>query len=151
MQITCPRCGSDKTVKNGQANGNPKRKCKACNYQYTKDQLPGAPHNVRLACVMLYVHGLSMNAIGKLFNYSTPAVLKWIKTFGRQHFFKPEPISDAVVLEIDEMHHYLKKSPLKSGYGRLIVEIPASSSTGSLAAVMQLPLRDLDQGLKSGK
>ena len=143
METTCPKCGSNKTVKNGQANGHPKRKCKDCTYQYTKNNLPGAPQNVRLACVLLYVHGLSMNSIAKLFNYTPPAVLRWIKDFGRQHFFKPEPISDSVVLEIDEMHHYLKKNPIKSGYGRLIVEIPDSSLTGSLAAVMQIPLRDL--------
>jgi len=144
MEIICPRCGSDKTVKNGQANGRPKRKCRACAYQYTRDTLPGTPQNVRLACVLLYVHGLSMNSIAKLFNYTPPAVLRWIKTFARQNFFKPEPVSDSVVLEIDEMHHYLKKNPIKSGYGRLIVEIPDSSSTGSLAAVMQIPLRDLN-------
>ena len=143
MEIICPRCGSNKTVKNGQANGHPKRKCRACTYQYTRDTLPGAPQNVRLACVLLYVHGLSMNSIAKLFNYTPPAVLRWIKTFARQNFFKPEPVSDSVVLEIDEMHHYLKKNPIKSGYGRLIVEIPDSSSTGNLAAVIQIPLRDL--------
>lgn len=146
MEIICPKCGSNKTVKNGQANGHPKRKCKACAYQYTKDNLPGAPQNIRLACVLLYVHGLSMNSIAKLFNYTPPAVLRWIKAFGHQHFVKPEPISDSVVLEIDEMHHYLKKNPIKSGYGRLIVEIPANSSIGSLVAVMQLPLRDLSPG-----
>lgn len=146
METTCPKCGSNKTVKNGQANGHPKRKCKDCTYQYTKNNLPGAPQNVRLACVLLYVHGLSMNSIAKLFNYTPPAVLRWIKAFSRQHFFKPEPISDSVVLEIDEMHHYLKKNPIKSGYGRLIVEIPVNSSIGSLAAVMQIPLRDSNPG-----
>ena len=146
METTCPKCGSNKTVKNGQANGHPKRKCKDCTYQYTKNNLPGAPQNVRLACVLLYVHGLSMNSIAKLFNYTPPAVLRWIKDFGRQHFFKPEPISDSVVLEIDEIHHYLKKNPIKSGYGRLIVEIPVNSSIGSLAAVMQIPLRDSNSG-----
>lgn len=109
MEVVCPKCGSDKTVKNGKANGFPKRKCKNCTYQYTKATLPGAPQDLRLACVLLYAHGLSMNAIAKLFNYSTPAVLRWIKAFGRQHCFKPAPVSDAVVLEIDEMHHYLKK------------------------------------------
>lgn len=146
METTCPKCGSNKTVKNGQANGHPKRKCKDCTYQYTKNNLPGAPQNVRLACVLLYVYGLSMNSIAKLFNYTPPAVLRWIKAFGRQHFFKPEPVSDSVVLEIDEMHHYLKKNPIKSGYGRLIVEIPVNSSIGSLAAVMQIPLRDSNSG-----
>ena len=146
METTCPKCGSNKTVKNGQANGHPKRKCKDCTYQYTKNNLPGAPQNVRLACVLLYVRGLSMNSIAKLFNYTPPAVLRWIKAFGRQHFFKPEPISDSVVLEIDEMHHYLKKNPIKSGYGRLIVEIPVNSSIGSLVAVMQIPLRDSNSG-----
>jgi transposase len=146
METTCPKRGSNKTVKNGQANGHPKRKCKTCSYQYTKNNLPGAPQNIRLACVLLYVHGLSMNSIAKLFNYTPPAVLRWIKAFGHQHLVKPEPISDSVVLEIDEMHHYLKKNPIKSGQARLIVEIPNSPSIGSLVAVMQLPLRDLKPG-----
>lgn len=109
MEIVCPRCSSNKTVKNSPENGHPKRKCKACAHQYTKDTLPGAPQNVRLACVLLYVHRLSMNSIAKLFNYTPPAVLRWIKAFSRQNFFKPEPVSDSVVLEIDKMHHYLKK------------------------------------------
>ena len=109
MGIYCPRCGGDKTVKNGQANGNPKRKCKTCYYQYTKGSLPGAPYNIRLMSVLLYVHGLSINSIGRLLNYTPPAVLRWIKDFARLNYFKPEPISDSVVIEIDEMHHYLKK------------------------------------------
>ena len=79
MGIYCPRCGGDKTVKNGQANGNPKRKCKTCYYQYTKDSLPGAPYNIRLMSVLLYVRGLSINSIGRLLNYTPPAVLRWIK------------------------------------------------------------------------
>ena len=78
MEINCPRCGSDKTVKNGQANGNPKRKCKACYFQYTKDSLPGAPYHIRLMSVLLYVHGLSINSIARLLNYTPPAVLRWI-------------------------------------------------------------------------
>ena len=95
--------------------------------------------------VLLYVHGLSINSIARLLNYTPPAVLRWIKDFARLNDFKPEPISDAVFIEVDEMHHYLKESPIKSGYGRLIVEIPDSSSTGRLAAVMPIPLRDLKQ------
>lgn len=71
--------------------------------------MPGAPHNFRLISVVLYVHGLSINAIARLLNYTPLAVLRWIKNLACQHLFKPEPTSDAVVLEIDEMHHYLKE------------------------------------------
>jgi transposase len=145
MDKYCPRCGSGHTVMNGQANGNAKRKCKSCDYQYSKDELPGAPQNIRLASVLLYVHGLSINAIARLLDYTPPAVLRWIKAFGRINYFKPEPLSNAVVLETDEMHQYLKTNPIKAGYGRLIIEIPTSKSTGSLAAVMQIPLRELKQ------
>lgn len=144
MEKACPRCSSVTTVRNGKANGNPKRKCKDCKYQFTRDTLPGASQNLRLTCVWLYAHGLSMNAIARLINYTPPAVLRWIKNFSQQHCFKPEPVSDAVLLEIDEMHHYLKKNPIKSGYGRLTVEIPRDSSIGSLAVVMQIPLQNLN-------
>jgi hypothetical protein len=90
----------------------------------------------KLLAVVLYMHGLSLNAIAKLFNVSAPAVLKWVRNFAQDTYEKPKPGS-AIVMEIDEMWHYLKKNPTSFGYGRLIVAIPVSSLTGNVAIVME--------------
>ena len=70
--------------------------------------------NKRLA-VLLYCHGISMNAISKMFSISVTSVLKWIRTFAQQHAQK-EQVSkgQCVVLELDEMWHYIgnKKNKL---------------------------------------
>ena len=62
----------------------------------------------KLLATILYMHGLSLNAIARLFNVSAPAVLKWVRNFARENYEKPKPGS-AVVMEVDEMWHYLQK------------------------------------------
>ena len=57
------------------------------------------PLAVKLLAVTLYVHGLSMDAIAKLLQVSTPAVLKWIRTFAETHCTKPQSTATAAVIE----------------------------------------------------
>ena len=90
----------------------------------------------KVLAVLLYMHGLSLNAIAKLLKVSTPAVLKWVRKFARENYEKPKPGS-AVVIEVDEMWHYLQKKRTNSGFGRLIVAIPVSSLTGNVGIVME--------------
>ena len=61
--------------------------------------------------MLLYVSGLSMNRTAKLLGVSTPTVQAWIEQFAEAYAQKPEPEGRAVVIELDEMWHYLKKSP----------------------------------------
>ena len=69
----------------------------------------GRPLAERALAVFLYCHGLSMNAIAKILRASPSTILQWIRDFANQHAQPPEPETDAVVLELDEMWHYLKK------------------------------------------
>jgi transposase-like protein len=57
----------------------------------------------------LYVSGLSMNRTAKLLGVSTPSVQAWIEQFAQAYGQKPEPEGRALVIELDEMWHYLKK------------------------------------------
>jgi transposase len=50
-----------------------------------------------------------MNAIAKILRASPSTILQWIRDFANQHAQPPEPQTDTVVLELDEMWHYLKK------------------------------------------
>src|SRR5512145_3129969 len=120
MGLRCKGCGSEDRVKNGFMRGKQRYRCKACGLNFT-DTPPrrGLPLRVKAMAVLLYVSGLSMNRTAKLLGVSTPTVQDWIERFAKTYAQKPEPEGRAAVVELDEMWHYLKKSPRSSGCGRL--------------------------------
>ena len=54
-------------------------KCKKCSFQFTRLTPRGYADSEKAFAVVLYNLGLSMNAIGNLFNVSAQAVLNWVK------------------------------------------------------------------------
>src|SRR4051812_13896308 len=94
-------------------------RCKACGLNFTDTPPRGKPLALKVAAVLLYVSGLSMNRTAKLLGVSTPTIQAWLEQFAAAYAQKPEPEGRAVVIELDEMWHYLKKSPSRSGSGRL--------------------------------
>jgi hypothetical protein len=86
---------------------------------------------------MLYLSGLSMNRTAKLVGVSTPTVMEWIERLAAAYAAKPEPRGRAVVIELDEMWHYLKKSPISCGSGRLTIVTQAAWLTGNVAVVTE--------------
>ena len=135
MELCCKRCGSAKQVKNGLMRGKQRYLCKACGLTFTDTPPRGKPLALKVAAVLLYVSGLSMNRTAKLLGVSTPSVMSWIEQFARDHAYKPEPAGRALVIELDEMWHYLKKSPASSGCGRLGIVLQADWLTGNAAVV----------------
>lgn len=108
---TYPRCAHAHVVKNGTTLGKARYKCRGCGYQFTRRDKRGQPQRVVHTAVLLYLFGLSMNAIARLLGVSTPAVLYWIRTTARPLAQKPTPKPGQVVaLELDEMWHFLEKT-----------------------------------------
>ena len=99
----------------------------------------GKPLALKVAAVLLYVSGLSMNRTAKLLGVSTPTIQAWLEQFAQAYAQKPEPEGRAVVIELDEMWHYLKKSPSRSGSGRLGIVRQGSWWTGNAAVVTRPP------------
>src|ERR687891_196292 len=135
MEVCCKRCGSVKHVKNGLMRGKQRYLCKECGLAFTDTPARGKPLALKAAAVLLYVSGLSMNRTAKLLGVSTPTVQAWLEQFAQAYAQKPEPEGRAVVIELDEMWHYLKKSPSPSGSGRLGIVLQASWWTGNAAVV----------------
>ena len=54
-----------------------------------------------------------MNRIAFLLQVSAQAVLNWIRAFATEHSKKPEPRGKTIVLELDEMWHYLTRKRRK--------------------------------------
>jgi len=73
-----------------------------------------------------------MRTISKVVHTDLHAVYRWIRKFAEENYEKPEPASDAIVVELDEMWHYIQKKETKSGYGRLFLAIAVNLSTGSV-------------------
>jgi hypothetical protein len=100
---------------------------------------PRQAASLKAAAVLLYASGLSMNRTAKLLGVSTPTIQAWLEQFAQAYAQKPEPEGRAVVIELDKMLHYLKKSPSHSGSGRLGIVLQGSWWTGSAAVVTKPP------------
>ena len=127
----CPKCQSMEVVKNGKVQGKQRYKCKSCSLQFTRLTPRGRPAQEKAMAVTLYTLGLSIRAIAGLIGVSPTAVLKWIKTFAKTHYEKPAP-GDAIIVELDEMWHYLRSKKTSYGSGKPIVEKLESLLTGNV-------------------
>jgi transposase len=65
--------------------------------------------------------------------------MTWIERFAKVYAQKPEPEGRALVVELDEMRHFLKKRPTSSGPGRLGIVLRGEWLTGSWAVVTPPP------------
>jgi transposase len=144
--LRCKRCGSDEHVKNGRMRTKQRYRCKACGLNFTDTPARGKPLALKGAAVLLYVSGLSMNRTAKLLGVSTPTIQAWLEQFAAAYAQKPEPEGRAVVIELDEMWHSLKKSPSRSGSGRLGIVLQASWWTGNAAVVTKSPASACSSG-----
>ena len=140
MALRCKRCGSAEQVKNGLMRGQQRYRCKACGLNFTDTPARGRPLAVKVTAVLLYVSGLSMNRTAKLLGVSTPAVQAWIEQFAAAYAQKPEPQGRALIIELDEMWHYLKKSRRNSGSGKLGIVLRADWLIGNAGIVITPPV-----------
>ena len=109
----CPQCQSDRLVNNGSVAGKPKKLCKRCGFQFTRTTPRGKPLTTKINAVLFYLSGISMNRIAFLLRVSAQSVLNWIRAFATEHYKKPEPAGKTIILQLDEMWHYLKKKRRK--------------------------------------
>ena len=139
MGLRCKRCGAEEHVKNGLMRGKQRYRCKVCGLNFTDTPPRGMPLAMKVTAVLLYVSGLSVNRTAKLLGVSTPTVMVWIERFAEVYAQKPGPEGHAVVVELDEMWHYPKKSGTSSGSGKLGIVLQGAWSTGSAVVVTPPP------------
>jgi transposase len=138
MDKTCPYCRSEHLIKNGSSYGVPKWKCKDCGRQTSFKPPRGEPAWKKDTAVLLYTLGLSMNAIAQQLGVSTPSILNWIRAHAATQAPRPqpEPGEEVVVMELDELWHFLKKKRTNSGSGWRLIALADASWTGNAAIVM---------------
>ena len=133
--MVCRKCGSPKSVKNGKRGNDQCYKCKECGFQYTREDSKGRSETERNKAIALYLLGLSMRVIAKLFQVNVTTILYWVRNFAINNYTKPIP-QGPVVVELDEMWHFIKSKKTSVGYGKLIAVLPASSLTGNVEIVV---------------
>ena len=79
-----------------------------------------------------------MNAIGKSLNVSAQTILNWIRAFALENYEKPEP-SEAIVVELDELWHFIESKKTNYGSGKLMIVTMADLSTGNWEIVIVKP------------
>ncbi|MDR2700678.1 MAG: hypothetical protein LBC12_07805, partial [Nitrososphaerota archaeon] len=73
-----------------------------------------------------------MNAIGRMLKVEPSTILYWVKNFALRTYEKPIPQGE-VLVELDEMWHFLRSKKTRSGSGRRTVELPVSLWIGNVA------------------
>jgi transposase-like protein len=63
----CPKCTHPHVVKAGKVRGQQRWLCRGCGYQFTRSTPRGRPPWQQSLAVFLYCHGVSMNALAKMF------------------------------------------------------------------------------------
>ena len=107
-------------------------KCKKCGCQFVPIRNKGRSKEEKLMAVWLYSHGLSFRAIAKLLKVSARSVFVWVKQFAEDNYSKPIPQNESVIIELDEMWHFLHSKKDKFGFGKLTVEQQNNSLTGNV-------------------
>ena len=133
--MKCRKCGSSESVKNGKRGDAQCYKCKDCGFQYTRENSKGRSEAERNKAIALYLLGLSMRAIAQLFHVNVTTILYWVRNFAITHYTKPTP-QGPIVIELDEMWHFIKSKKTSVGYGKLIAVLPGNSLTGNVEIVV---------------
>ena len=84
----------------------------------------------RLALSM-YLEGVGFRAIGRILNISYGTVYQWVKKWGEQVVLPQNP-EGAAVVELDEMHSYVRSKKTAVGYGLLLIDLESGTSLLSL-------------------
>ena len=108
----CPRCGSRRLIRFGIVAGKQRRRCRRCRYQFTRSDGHGTPEPTKRAAVSLYGYGLSFNTVAHLLGTTAQSVLRWVCGYVDRCCTKPPP-GNAVVIELDEMWHFLQRKDNK--------------------------------------
>jgi transposase-like protein len=130
----CTKCGSESVFKSGFVKGEQRYRCKGCSRQFVPTRHHGKSETKKLTAILLYINGLSLRTIAQLLQVTATAILKWVRQYALLNYEKPQlqQNTTAIVIELDEVWHYLKSKKTSFGFGKHIVALPISSLTGNV-------------------
>jgi transposase len=130
--MDCPKCKSENHVKDGIVKGKQRYFCKECKYRYTVEHL-GKPIELRKAALYLYLEGLGFRSIERFLKVSNVTVMNWIKSFGKEIESLKKTEGSIEIVEMDELHTYIRLKKTTFGSGLLLIDLENGISTLLLA------------------
>ncbi|KQK24399.1 insertion element iso-iS1d protein insA [Chryseobacterium aquaticum] len=126
--MDCPKCKSNRQVKDGNTNGRQRYQCKNCGYRFSVERrsTEKSDEKKRLA-LQLYLEGLGFRAIGRVLEINFMTVYYWIKKWG-DSVSLPSSESPVEIVELDELHSYVKNKKTTAGSGLLLIDLEKGSS-----------------------
>ena len=150
--MDCPKCKSEKKIKNGVIKGIQRYKCKSCGYNYTVERRScDYPLSTKKKALQLYLEGLGFRAIGRLLGVNNVSVLNWIRAFGNE-VSRLQPASQEIeIVAIDEMHSYIGRKKTIVGFGSPLIDMEKDSSISLLEIATQKQPKSFGKELKTIK
>ena len=91
--------------------------CKNCGYQFIPTLQKRFNEQTKLTACLLK---LFLRTIARLLHTSETSVLSWVKKFALDNYEKPQPSSEAVVIQLNKMWHFLNLKKQASDMERLL-------------------------------
>ena len=132
--MLCHYCTSEKTVKIGFQAGKRRHRCKMCRKTFTENPGKSYPEELKRQALQLYLEGLGFRSIGRFLKISHVTVFYWIRQMGTALPETKTP-SHVVILEMDELWHFIKKRQQSFECGLLLTVQPVRSLTLNSVAV----------------
>src|ERR1700761_4701681 len=142
-EIVCKRCQASDYVKNGVVRGLQRYRCRQCACNFTATEPRGKPAAMKALALLLYAMGnMSFCSIGRLLKVSDVSVLRWAKAAALE-LPEMEMPADVELVNLDEMHHFIKKRQTKYGFGGRLILSSGELCPGFWVGVMMQPVKGL--------
>jgi len=134
--MDCPKCKHSSYFKAGFAGERQRYKCKSCKYHYTVERKSDVKTEETRRLALL--EGVGFRGIGRILGISYGTVYQWVKKWSEQIDLpvRNEPIS---IVELDELHSYVKQKKTTVGHGLLLIDLKNGLSLLSVATDQQKP------------
>ena len=147
-EIICKRCQATEYVKNGIVRGLQRYRCRKCSCNFTATKPRGKPAAMKALALLLYAMGnMSFCSIGRLLKVSDVSVLRWARAAALE-LPEPEMPADVDLVNLDEMHHFIKKRQARYGFGERLILSSGELCPGFWVGVMMQPVKNFS--IKSG-
>jgi IS1 family transposase/transposase-like protein len=106
--MKCPKCNSNRAVKNGRRRGKQCYKCQDCGRQFVESPVKRSyPPEVRQLRLKMYLNGMGLPGIERVTEIHHTTAMNWIKEAGLSLPDTPEESELPEITEIDELQTFV--------------------------------------------
>ncbi|WP_319423355.1 IS1 family transposase [Pleurocapsa sp. FMAR1] len=106
--MKCPKCQSNRTIKNGHRRGKQCYKCHDCGRQYVESPvIRSYPLEVKQLCLKMYLNGMGLRGIERVTEIHHTTIMDWVRQAGLKLPDAPEESEIPEITEIDELQTFI--------------------------------------------